>query len=67
MSSLVQPITVSSLLTVQMLLLAANQIIGFRNHLPEPAQNIWLEFFGLSVGLAVDTTVLFSIGPRCLA
>jgi hypothetical protein len=65
MPSLVQPITVSSLLTIQMLLLgcAANQIIGIWNHTPELAQNIWLKiFFGLTVGLAIDTTLLFLLG-----
>jgi hypothetical protein len=63
--SLVQPITVSCVLTIQMLLLgyAANQILGIWNKIPEPAQNIWLKiFFGLSVGFAVDTTALFVLG-----
>jgi hypothetical protein len=42
---------------------ATNQVLGVWNHIPERAQNIWLKiFFGLSVGLAVNTTALFLLG-----
>jgi hypothetical protein len=62
MPNLLQPVSVSIVLTIQMLLLgyATNQVLGVWNNIPERAQNIWLKiFFGLSVGLAVNTTALF--------
>ncbi len=65
MPNLVQPVTVSIVLTIQMLLLgyAVNQVLGVWDHIPEPAQNFWLKiFFGLSVGFALDTTALFLLG-----
>jgi len=65
MPILVQPVAVSVVLTIQMLLLgySFNQILGVWDHIPDPAQNFWLKiFFGLSVGFAFDTTALFLLG-----
>jgi hypothetical protein len=65
MPNLLQPVSVSIVLTIQMLLLgyAVNQVLGLWDHMPEPAQNSWLKiFFGLSVGFAIDTTALFLLG-----
>ena len=42
---------------------ATNQVLGVWDDIPERAQNIWLKiFFGLSVGLAINTTALFLLG-----
>ena len=65
MPNLAQPIAVSLVLTIQMLVLgyAINQVLGVWDDIPEPAQNSWLKiFFGLSVGFAVNTTALFLLG-----
>src|SRR5262245_524496 len=65
MPSLVQPITVSIVLTIQMLLLgyAINKVLGLWDHVHERSQNSWLKiFFGLSVGFAIDTAVVFLLG-----
>lgn len=65
MPNIIHPIIVFIVITLQMLLLglAVSQVLGIWRQEHEVSRNLWMKvFFGLSIGFAFDTALLFILG-----